>query len=355
MKFTYTVGNPPYQQESEKKSDINGQTRRKNIFQVFQMQVDKVTKKTSVLIYPGARWIHQSGKGVEQFGKDQINDVMLSKLRYYPYANEVFANSGITDGISIVVKNHEKNEEGFEYSYVVDGVIDEIKVENPGEDLLPLNPKDHVILKKVDHFVKKYDLQYMHDRILPQKLFGIESDFVSKNPDKVKLYDYKMEGTISDDYVKILANDKAGAAGRSKWFVGSSNLIKQSKEFIKQWQVVVSSAHPGGQSGRDNQIEIIDDHSVFGRSRVALGSFMTKKEAENFYKYNCSKIIKYTFLMTDEALTSLGKKVPDLIDYSSNGIIDFSRSIDDQLEFLVGITEEEKNHIQKTLDNTRGA
>ena len=59
----------------------------------------------------------------------------------------------------------------------------------------------------------------------------------------------------------------------------------QSIFYIDEWQVVVSSAHPGGQEGRDNQISIIDNHSAFGRARVALKSFKTEQEAQNFFKY----------------------------------------------------------------------
>ena len=92
MKFDFVIGNPPYQQESEKKSEVNGQTRRKNVFQLFQIEADKIANEGTILIYPGARWIHQSGKGVERFGHDQINDQTLSKVVYYPNAKEIFAN-----------------------------------------------------------------------------------------------------------------------------------------------------------------------------------------------------------------------------------------------------------------------
>lgn len=74
MKFDYVIGNPPYQEEAESESTSNGQKPRKNIFQHFQIQADKIAKDSSVLIYPGGRWMHQSGKGLKQFGKDLIND-----------------------------------------------------------------------------------------------------------------------------------------------------------------------------------------------------------------------------------------------------------------------------------------
>ena len=55
-------------------------------------------------------------------------------------------------------------------------------------------------------------------------------------------------------------------------------------------------------------------------------------EAKNFFKYATSEIIRFAFLLTDESLTSLAKKVPDLLDYSdANGIIDYNGDVNDQL------------------------
>ena len=114
---------------------------------------------------------------------------------------------------------------------------------------------------------------------------------------------------------------------------------------IEEWQVVVSSANAGGQK-RDNQIEIIDNHSAFGRSRVALGSFKSEQEAKNFFNYCQTSLIKFLFLMTDEALTSLAKVVPDIIDYSSHSIIDFSQDIGKQLYQLFNLSEDEIAYIE---------
>ena len=67
--------------------------------------------------------------------------------------------------------------------------------------------------------------------------------------------------------------------GRAKWYVANKNVIPHdNQKYIDQWQVVVSSANAGGQK-RDNQVSIVDNHSAFGRSRVALGSFATESEA----------------------------------------------------------------------------
>ena len=113
---------------------------------------------------------------------------------------------------------------------------------------------------------------------------------------------------------------------------------------------MVSSANAGGQK-RSNQIAILDNRSAFGRSRVALKTFATQQEAENFYAYCQTDFIRYAFLLTDEALTSLGKLVPDLLDYrNENGLIDYSGDVNAQLYALFGIDENQQAIITTTLE-----
>ena len=350
FKFDVVIGNPPYQEETSEVSKKNGQKSVKNIFQLFQEQADKVTREVISLIYPGGRWIQQSGKGMKKFGLNQINDPHLKGVTFYPDANEIFDKVGIADGISIVVKDMNKTTPGFKYVYSKLGKIKSINLDNPGEQILPLNPTDLSMVTKLSSFVRKYSLHYLHDAILPRSLFGIESSFVEDHPNKIKPIQKNFD---RQKYVKLFSNDKAGKSGRAKWFLVDLDAIQKGKEYINQYQVVVSSANAGGQK-RDNQIAIMDNHSAFGRSRVALGSFDTLIEAENFMKYCQSKVIRYAFLLTDEALSSLAKWVPDILDYSdSNKIINFDESIDQQLCNLIGFSQEEFKYINDRVKSVR--
>ncbi|WP_294430836.1 Eco57I restriction-modification methylase domain-containing protein [uncultured Treponema sp.] len=352
MKFDAIVGNPPYQEETiQKTSATNGQAPRTNIFHYFQMVADSLTSKYTSLIYPAGRWIHRSGKGkgFVQFGLEQINDKSLQRIDYYPNSQELFKDIGLDDGISIVLKNKNKKDDGFLYVYHENEFTKEVHLDYPKEELIPLNPQHGIIVNKVSYFVCKYGLHYLFDRILPRSLFGIESSFVEDNQDKVRPYS-ESQGLDREKEVKLLVNDKSGSAGRTQWFIVNKSLLKTNVEYIDEFQVVVSSAHPGGQAGRSNQIEIIDNHSAFGRSRVALASFKTEIEAKNFFKYANANLIRFMFLMTDEALTSLGKKVPDIMDYTNqNKLIDFSKDLNKQLYDLVGLESEEVEYIEKNV------
>lgn len=354
--FNYVIGNPPYQKESSGSvSKSNGQKPMTNIFQYFQNAADELAEDTSVLIYPGGRWIHQSGKGMQSFGKTQINDKSLAEVEFYPDAGELFGDAAsLSDGITIVTKNYKKTSDGFTYIYSKKGEKFSVHADNPGDGLMPLDPHDLPIEQKINAGIKKHGLTFLHEAILPRSLFPIESDFVEKNPDKVRKYDGSDENINFAVDIKLFTNDRAGKAGRATWFIASKDVITKNKEFISQWQVVVSSANAGGQK-RDNQLEIIDNHSAFGRSRLALRSFTTYEEAKNFYNYVSSYFIRYAFLLTDEALTSLGKEVPDLQDYTDNNpFVDFKKNIDVQLCQMFDISDEEFAYMKNRVTILRG-
>ena len=219
---------------------------------------------------------------------------------------------------------------------------------------MPLDPHDLPIEQKINAGIKNHGLNFLHDTILPRSLFPIESDFAEKNPSKVRRYNGFDEDIDFSSEIKLFTNDKAGKAGRATWFIASRDVITRNEDYISQWQVVVSSANAGGQK-RDNQLEIIDNHSAFGRSRLALRSFSTHEEAKNFFDYVSSYFVRYAFLLTDEALTSLGKEVPDIKDYTDgNPFIDFKRNIDVQLCQLFGISDDEFEYMRNRVMSLRG-
>ncbi len=346
MKIDAIIGNPPYQMTVAKRETGNGQKRSSNIFHLFQTLADSLNPRFSSLIYPAGRWIHRSGKGLADFGYKQINDVRLSRLHFFPDSTDIFHEVGIADGLSIVFKNREKKEGGFIYVYSRGGESMQVMMPNPGEVLMALDPMADQISQRIQSVVEpRFD--YISNSVLSQKLFSIESDFVEQNPTLVR--PYHDGDTLEEGEIKLFTNDKAGKAGRACWYIAHQDVIKTGLEQLKRWKVVVSSANAGGQK-RDNQIAILDNRSAFGRSRVALKTFETETEARNFYAYCQTDFIRYAFLLTDEALTSLGKLVPDLLDYTdSNGIIDYTQDVNAQLYHFFGIDKKQQAIIEQTL------
>lgn len=267
-------------------------------------------------------------------------------LKFFPDSTDVFKEVGIADGLSIVMKDTHKESNGFKYIYSKNGKDITVYADNPKEDLFPLNPLDNEIVSCLDVIIGKYNT--LHESVLSQKLFSIESDFVERNPTLVREYN---EGDYFDPEleIKLFTNDKAGKSGRARWYVASKDVVTTGLEHLNRWKVIVSSANAGGQK-RSNQIAIVDNHSAFGRSRVALKTFATEQEAKNFFKYATSEIIRFAFLLTDESLTSLAKKVPDLLDYSdTNSIIDYNGDVNAQLYKLFGIDNQNQQYIREVL------
>lgn len=333
-----------------KKETENGQKAVINIFQHFQLLADSLTPRFSSLIYPAGRWIHRSGKGLAEFGYRQINDVRLARLHFFPVSSDIFQDVDIADGLSIVFKDGAKSKGGFAYAYSKGRETIEVPMSNPGEILMALDPMADKISQKIQSFVRGR-FNYIFNSVLPRSLFSIESDFVENNPTLVR--PYKEGESLGKDEIKLFTNDKAGKAGRATWYVTNRNVIKTGGEHLYRWKVVVSSANAGGQK-RSNQIAILDNRSAFGRSRVALKTFETESEARNFYAYCQTDFIRYAFLLTDEALTSLGKLVPDLLDYTdNNGIIDYAQDVNARLYHLFEIDKEMQAIIKRTLQEMK--
>ena len=357
MEFDAVVGNPPYQVTTAKKDTKNGQKAVTNIFQYFQQASDYLAHYTS-LIYPGGRWMHQAGKGMKQFGHDQINDVHLDRIIYYADSNDVFKSVAVSDGISVVFKNFKKNTSGFTYVYKKDGTTTEVLRENPGEHIMSLSPFDEPISKEIDAVVESEDnnFAFLSSSIYPRSLFSIESDFVERNPEKVRPYSKDAPFDEAKE-IKLLTNDKAGKSGRARWYIANRDVITTGLNVLDDWKVIVSSANAGGQK-RDNQIEVVDPNSAFGRARIALRTFKTREEAYNFLKWCKTDLVRYTFLLTDESLSSLGKQVPDLCDYTNeNGFIEFPPpDINKQVYELFHISPDQQAYIKgvlKELDSKR--
>jgi len=133
-------------------------------------------------------------------------------------------------------------------------------------------------------------------------------------------------------------------------------MLKQPETKEPFADVASPSANAGGQK-RDCQLELLDNHSAFGRSRVALGMFKTKTEAENFMRFCQSDIVRFLFLMTDEALTTLAKEVPWFHEWkTADGLLDFNDDVNKQLCTLFKLTKPEATYVTKTtrtLDASR--
>lgn len=83
-----------------------------------------------------------------------------------------------------------------------------------------------------------------------------------------------------------------------------------------------------------------------------------KMNVEIVLKFCQSNIVRFLFLMTDEALTTLAKEVPWFGEWqTADGLLDFNDDVNKQLCTLFKLTKPESTYVTKTiriLDASRG-
>ena len=93
-------------------------------------------------------------------------------------------------------------------------------------------------------------------------------------------------------------------------------------------------------------------------SRLIFSAGGDALKAENFMKFCQSDIVRFLFLMTDEALTTLAKEVPWFHEWkTADGLLDFNDDVNKQLCTLFKLTKTEATYVTKTirtLDASRG-
>ena len=166
-------------------------------------------------------------------------------------------------------------------------------------------------------------------------IFGIESNFVELNPQKVSLSQSDWENPIL-----LLTNDKSGSSGRAKVFWTDKLNIPNGQEFFDCYKIVMSSAYPKktittGEPTIENivkrmgeLVEVLPPNSAFGRSRMSLYMTTNKEECDNFLKYIRTKFFAGLILQEPNRRSTIGEIIPAQ-DYSHNSDIDWSVSLDE--------------------------
>ena len=87
-------------------------------------------------------------------------------------------------------------------------------------------------------------------------------------------------------------------------------------------------------------------------SRLIFSAGGDALKVENFMKFCQSDIVRFLFLMTDEALTTLAKEVPWFHEWkTADGLLDFTSDINTQLCTLFKLTKPETAYVTKTIRN----
>lgn len=341
-KFDYVLSNPPYQD-----------TGNSAIFHVFQEYADSITQHVS-MIYPADKWMLKSGKGegLDAFAAIQLNSPYITSITVYEDAQSVFGGIELHGGISIVAKDFSFHNDGCIAITTIDfdSNVDCRTLNAPGDRTLSTSNAINGIVEKV--LTVSGDAQFLHDIALQTSLYGIGSNFIENNrsvaiPDgEYQHGEYHHE----QNYVRVLANNTTGTQGRVQWFWVPENSVPKMSECSSKYVVAISTRHASGYGGRSQQARIFHPNEYFGDSRYAVAAFDTREEAQNFFTWMSSNVIRLLILSSSRRIKNFGTNVPLLTTYTSkNTAINFSQNIDKQLYHCYDFTSDEILFIEKTI------
>ena len=356
LKFDAVVGNPPYQ-ETVGKTETQTQSNSNWIYQFFQERADELGGLIS-LIYPFGGWFDAPDR-LGGLGRKILSDGHTISIDAYEGTTDrrawyrtdkepqpIFGTSAnLSAGVSVVFRD--MNNTHLTYTYSNRIYTDERATVNAAdwESLVP-NPISLGINKKLGK-------KRLNNRVR-KGFFGIESNFVELNPDKVSNNETDWEYPV-----RLLTNDKSGSAGRAQWYWTDVNNLPKGREYIEQFKVVTTSAYPkksfvSGEASISNikrrvqeLTELLPNNSAFGRSRLALFMSNSKNECLNFLKYTQTNFFCALLLQEPNRSSSFGFVIPDQ-DFTDSSDIDWSKSLEDidsQLFEKYGITDEERHFL----------
>ena len=304
---------------------------------MFQIFSDTVANE-SCLIYPFGGWF-DSPTRLGGFGNRILHDGHTVSIAAYEGttdkrawyrtdrdAQPIFgSDANLSAGVSIVHRSAVKQQSFTFYNRVYSDTTVTVDYSDSAE--LCQNPDFYSIKKKLG--------KNTISSVSRPNAFGIESNFVENNPDKVAA-----DPSPFDNPVHIFTNDKSGSSGRSKWFYTDKKNISKGSDILDNYKVICPSAYPkktfvsGRPTGRNvhrrlgELIGIIEPNEACGRSRLVMFSSPDKVECENFVKYTDTMFFANLVLQEPNKSSSFGFVIP-MQDFSSNSDIDWSASIED--------------------------
>lgn len=332
MKFDFVIGNPPYNEDTERTSD-------KPVYHYFMDSAYQVSPK--VLLITPARFLFNAGKTPKIWNEKMLSDKHLKVLDYYQVSNQVFSNTDIKGGVAVTY-------------------YDKTKDFGPIE-VFTSYPQLNSIYHKIASAVKKKslcDLFYTQNKFkldILLKDYPQYKDIIGSNGKERRLtasilyqLDLFKETKENDNYVTIIGviNNK-----RVRRYI-DMKYLDLSKTNLKKWKVLVPKSNGSGALGEVLSTPLIGEPLIgYTQTFLGIGAFEKETEAKAVYKYITSKFAR-TILgilkITQDNPPEKWKYVP-LQNFTSSSDIDWSKSvheIDLQLYDKYGLTEDERNFIE---------
>jgi site-specific DNA-methyltransferase (adenine-specific) len=288
MKFDIIIGNPPYQLNT----GIEQESYAIPLYNKFIEQAKKLNPKYLSMIIP-SRWF-AGGRGLDEFRNVMLNDKRIQVLHDFPNSSECFPGVEIKGGVCYFLWNRDYNDKCMIYTHEKN----EIKSESfrfllePNIDTFIRYNEGLSILEKIN----KLKENKFSTIVSPQTPFGIISSF------------NKYSNTPFKNSIKIYLTKKIG-------FISENDVIKNN-EWINKYKVYITKSYGAGE-GFPHQILnkpfFGDKNTCCSQTYLLIGTFKTKKEAENVLSYISTKFFRFMVMLkknTQDAMRGVYDLVP---------------------------------------------
>ena len=339
VRFGAVIGNPPYQI-----SDGGAQASAKPIYQHFVSIGKRLTSDYTCFITP-SRWF-AGGKGLDDFRNQMLNDNTIKELHDFLSPEDIFPNTNNRGGVCFFISDTSKIGETVKFvTHKNNRKISEI--DRPllvdGVDIFL---RDNIGIDIINKFNNYGSNSYLEEIISARKPFGLDGNFI--NSEKFK-------------------NDKAGIVNPLKCYGKSqkigfihNDIIKKNRNWIKSWKVFTPYANNiGTELNDDNQNSFVGEPgSVCTETFLVIGADLNLSEeaARNLSMYLKTKFARYLHSLAkiSQHGTKQTYRFVPIQDFTRKSDIDWVApidNIDEQLFNKYNLSEEESEHIKKSIKN----
>ena len=323
MKFDVIIGNPPYQV-----SDGGAQASAKPIYQHFIQQAQKLNPRYLSMIVP-ARW-YTTGKGLDLFRHDMLNDKRVRMLVDYPKASECFPKEGADFEGGVCYFLWDRDNQGdcliksIDNGHIVSETTRPLKMGD--SDVFIRDYTAVSILQKITDTVG--NKPYFDSIVSARKPFGIDTTFRGKT-------------TKSDrNTVKIYTTQQ------SHGYIHMGD-IKRNAEWVDSYKVYISRSY--GERGEipawvTGKPFLGEPNTCCSETYLVVGAGANQQTAENIRDYMKTKFFRFCVSVlknTQDATQRVYKFTP---------LMDFTKKwTDTDLYTHFNLTPEHITHIEKMI------
>jgi len=317
-----SIGNPPYQ---ESDGGFGGSA--KAIYGYFVESLMDHNKITETMVVIPSRWF-TTGKGTANFRSRVIGSKNTKSIHHFKNSKSVFPTVDVLGGVCF-----------FHYDANYNGKIEfndgenTTKIDISESDIILDDPRGYDLSNKIRSI---WTGEFVSSIAWPGRPFGIRTFYFARN------------GSLDENHKKAIPC----FTKRRKILHANIDDIPKNKSKIDDWKVAVPKAYaPGSKMGVRrvtlpvNQYFMIPKGFITTETYNIVGTFNTKKEAENFIRYLTTNFSRY-FLGLRKVTQDIYKNQWEWVPF-----VDVSQEwTDEKLYKMFKITKADQKHIEKKIE-----